>query len=319
MIDAALVAHDARRPGLGQPRRDHAAGEPCDARQEILRRVERHDAAGLQHRDAAAQHLGFLEVVRREDDRVAVAVQLADELPEALAQLDVHARGGLVEHDDRRLVDERLADQHAALHAAGERSHVGIRLRREVEVMQDLVDPRALLAQAEVTRLELERLAHAEERIEHELLRDDAEASPCGSEIGDDVVAEHAHGAAVGARQSRDDRDERRLAGAVWTEQPEELALRDRQVDAVERPHLPEAARHIPDFDRGVHARERAGPSQARTAPPRGAASEASWGCIARRAVPSANCAPSGGSEASRCIASVGAHQSQATRNSSMP
>ena len=76
----------------------------------------------------AAQRFGFLEVMRREDDRVAVAVQLADERPQALPQLDVDAGGGLVEHDHRRLVHERLADQHAPLHAARQRAHVGVGL-----------------------------------------------------------------------------------------------------------------------------------------------------------------------------------------------
>ncbi len=102
-----------------------------------------------------AKRLGFLEVVRRQDDRVAVAIQLADERPEALPELDVDTRGRLVEHDHRRLVDERLADQHAALHAARERAHVGVRLRHEVEMVEDLVDPAAVVANAEVAGLDL--------------------------------------------------------------------------------------------------------------------------------------------------------------------
>jgi hypothetical protein len=48
---------------------------------------------------------------------MTVAIQVADERPQALPQLDVDAGGGLIEHDDRRLVNERLADEHAALHA----------------------------------------------------------------------------------------------------------------------------------------------------------------------------------------------------------
>jgi hypothetical protein len=51
---------------------------------------------------------------------------------------------GLVEHDHRRLVHQRLPDQHAPLHAAGQRAHVGVGLDVEIEVMQDLVDPASL-------------------------------------------------------------------------------------------------------------------------------------------------------------------------------
>ena len=144
--------------------------------------------------------------------------------PQALPQLDVDAGGRLVEHDHRRLVHERLADQHAPLHAARQRAHVGVGLRREVEVMQDLVDPVVVVAQAEVAGLDAQRLAHREERIEHELLRHDAERAARVAVVGDDVVAQDAHRAAVGARQAGEDRDQRRLAGAVRTEQAEELA-----------------------------------------------------------------------------------------------
>ena len=101
---------------------------PGEARQQVLRRVERDDAARLHHRDAAAQRFRFLEVMRRQDDRVPVAIELADECPQALPQLDVDARRRLVQHDHRRLVHQRLADQHAPLHAARQRAHVGVRL-----------------------------------------------------------------------------------------------------------------------------------------------------------------------------------------------
>ena len=181
----AVAARHARLPRGGNALGDEAHREPGHARQQVLRRVERDDASRLQHRDPAAQRLGLLEIVRRQDDRVAVAIELADERPQALPQLDVHARRRLVQHDHRRLVHERLADEHAALHAAGERAHVGVGLRREIEVVQDLVDPRAVVADAEIAGLDRERLAHGEERIEHELLRHDAERAARVAVVGD--------------------------------------------------------------------------------------------------------------------------------------
>ena len=51
---------------------------------------------------------GLLQVMRGEDDAVAVAVHAAHELPQAMAQLDVDARGRLVQHDHWRLVHQRL-------------------------------------------------------------------------------------------------------------------------------------------------------------------------------------------------------------------
>ena len=57
----------------------------------------------------------------------------------------------------------------------------------------------------------------------------------------------------VGAREPGEDRDERRLAGAVRPEQAEELALLDGEAHAGERLHAAEAAGDIDDFDGGGH------------------------------------------------------------------
>ena len=50
-----------------------------------------------------------------------------------------------------------------------------------------------------------------------------------------DVDAEHADLAVVGRSQALEDLDGRGLAGAVRPEQPEDLARRDIEVDAVDR------------------------------------------------------------------------------------
>ena len=240
---------------------------PGEARQQVLRGVERDDAARLQHRDAAAQRLGLLEIVRGEDDRVAVAVELADEAPQALPQLDVDARRGLVEHDHGRLVHERLADQHAPLHAARQRAHVGVGLRRQVEVMQDLVDPRRpgragrnsppgiRASRARVkngsntsscgTTPRLRRAARKSATTSWPRMRAvprSARVSPARIEIS--VV----------------------LPAPFGPQQPEELAPLDRQVDAGQRLHGAEAARDIDDFDGGSQGSDSQGSDDAQRA-----------------------------------------------------
>ena len=211
---------------------EHQAGECLE---QVAGRIERDDAARLEHGDAVAQLLGLLQVVRGEHDGVAVAVQAADELPQPLAQADVHPGGRLVQHDHRRPVHQRLRDQHAALHAARQRAHVGIGLRRQVEVVHDLVDPGVVAAQPEVARLDAQRLAHAEERVEHQFLRHHAEHAPRPPVVGDDIGAHHAHLARACARQAGDDADQGGLAGAVRPEQAEELALGDGKAHPGER------------------------------------------------------------------------------------
>jgi len=132
-------------------------------------------------------------------------------------------------------VHQRLRHQHAALHAAGELAHVGLGLVGEAELGQQLVDPGVVAAHAEVAALDAQRLAHAEEGVEHQLLRHDAQLSPRRGVVGDDIVAEHRDAAAAGARKAREDGDERRLARAVGPEQAEELALADVEAHLVQR------------------------------------------------------------------------------------
>jgi hypothetical protein len=87
---------------------------------------------------------------------------------------------------------------------------------------------------AEVAALDAQRLAHAEERVEHQLLRHDAQAAAGGRVVGHHVVAEHGHGAAARAGQASEDADQRGLARAVGAEQAEELAGLDVEAHIVE-------------------------------------------------------------------------------------
>ena len=75
------------------------------------RHVERHHAAAVHHRDTVAEPLGLLHVVRGEHDRGAVAVDLADHLPERPPGARVEAGGGLVEEGHDRVVDQRQGDR----------------------------------------------------------------------------------------------------------------------------------------------------------------------------------------------------------------
>ena len=83
--------------------------------------LDQDDLALVDHADAVGHLLGFVDVVRGEDDGHAGVAQRAHDLPHVLAQLDVDAGGRLVEEQDLRLVRQRLGDQHAALHAARQR------------------------------------------------------------------------------------------------------------------------------------------------------------------------------------------------------
>jgi hypothetical protein len=89
--------------------------------------LDQQDAALVDDGDAVRHRLGFLDVVGREDDRGPGFLQGADRLPHVLAQLDIDTGGGLVEEQHLRLVAERLGDQDAAFHAAGQLHDLGVR------------------------------------------------------------------------------------------------------------------------------------------------------------------------------------------------
>ena len=146
-------------------------------------------------------------------------------LPQRLAQLDVNPGGRLIEHDDRRLVYQRLRHQHAALHAAGQRAHIGVGLVGQVEVVHHLVDPGIVVFQAKVTGLQAQRFAHGEERVEHQFLRHHAQLLARGAEIADHIVAVDLDRAGVRPDQAGDDGNQGGLAGAIRPEQAEEFAF----------------------------------------------------------------------------------------------
>ena len=179
--------------------------------------------------------------MRGEQHGVAFPVELGDELPQRLAQLDVDTGGRLVQHDDRRSMNQRLGDQHPALHATRQLPHVGVGLVGEPETVEQLVDPRvvgaAVDAHAKVAALDLQGFAHAEKRIEHQLLRHDAQTAPRSREIADDIVAEHGDGARGGSGEAGHDADQRRLARPVGAQQSEEFAGLDVEAHLVERLH----------------------------------------------------------------------------------
>ena len=104
------------------------------------------------------------------------ARSVAHHLPHVLAQLDVDAGGRLVEEQDLRLVRQRLGDQHAALHAAGQRHDLAVLL---VPQRQRLAAPSrcsaGLARLAEQAAAEADGRPHRLEGVGGQLLRHQAD------------------------------------------------------------------------------------------------------------------------------------------------
>ena len=111
-------------------------------------------------RDPLAQLVGLLHVVRREDDRLTTAVELADDVPEREAALRVEARGRLVEEQHVGVVHDRPRDHQPLRHAARKLVDGGARPIREPKLLEQLTGSVVRLTRAhpEVAAVEVEVL-----------------------------------------------------------------------------------------------------------------------------------------------------------------
>ena len=101
------------------------------------------DGLAVRHdRHRVGEPLGLLDVVRRHQDRDALAAQRVDQRPQLLADLRVQADGRLVEQHQPRAVHERAGDQQPAAHAAGELVDARVAAVGELRDLQRPLDRR---------------------------------------------------------------------------------------------------------------------------------------------------------------------------------
>ncbi|MNN54343.1 hypothetical protein D3C81_1691560 [compost metagenome] len=186
--------------------------------------------------DVAAQLLSLFQVMGGEDDGDAFLVQLGEEAPHRTAQLDIDARGRLVENQQARLVDQGAGDHQPALHAAGQRTRRYIALVPQTELGQVLLGtlPGHFGRDAVVTGLGHDDVEGLFELVEVEFLRHHADAALERGGLAIEVVTEDVHAATGFVDQGREDADGGGLAGAIGAEQGEEVTFGDIQVNTLE-------------------------------------------------------------------------------------
>ena len=253
-LDVAALHRDAslelRQLGVGrQCERDPRRGLRPAA--ELVRRALGDDQPVADDRDPIGEVLRLVHVVGGEEDGLSELAEARDDLPRLAASRRVEAGGGLVEEEQLGVADERHCDVETALLAAGELAGAIVRLALEPDEGDRLVD---VARGGVVAGVELERLAHGEERLDAALLEDDPDALPPSAVSVLRVDAQDADLARAPLAIALEDLDRGRLPGAVGPEEREDLAGGDRQVDAadglVRAVRLAQAA----DLDR-VHGR----------------------------------------------------------------
>ncbi len=160
----------------------------------------------------------------------------ADGVPHGDAALGVEAGGGLVEEEDLGAVGDGAGDLDALGEAAGELRGIGAGALGEVELGEKLRGALAGLGagEAEVEAVEVDVFEDGAGAVEGVVLRDDADVAAGYGGGCDDVDAGDADRAGGGQGAGGADADGGGFAGAVGTEQAEELALANAEVDAVD-------------------------------------------------------------------------------------
>ena len=173
--------------------------------------------------------------MRGQDDGDALRLERAHELPHVLSQHDVDACGGLIEKEDLRLVRQRLRDEQAALHPAGERDDLAVFLVPQRQILEHLFEVRGIGPLAEQPATERHRSPHGFEGVGRQLLRHEADHRARGTVVGDDVVTVYRNGSVGRIDDPADGADEGRLSRAVGAQQREDLAAANVQVYFLER------------------------------------------------------------------------------------
>ncbi len=189
---------------------------------ELCERPRVHDHPALDDHDRVADPLHLLEVVRRDDDPDAeLRADAADEREHLCALHRIEAVGGLVEEHELGIVGDRRCELHALPLAGRHRPHGPKPLFAETDEPERVVRPLDGGAVREKVHLGdvPDEVGRGELGGEIVMLGRVADACAhvdpgCGG-----VPAEHGHRALVARAQPEDERDERRLAGAVRSEQ----------------------------------------------------------------------------------------------------
>src|SRR5215218_732315 len=231
-------------PGVRGGRLD--AGAP-DLGFEGLRRILGYHLAPVYDPDPVRQHVGFFEVLGRQEHRHPVLARQAAHLrPQGAAALGIEARRRLVQKQDARPVHQGEGEVEPPLHPTGVAAHPPVRGLREPYALQELGAPLLSLRprQAVERGLQPQVVAACEERVEGGLLQRRPYRGTHLRPLLHDVVAGDARGAAGGRQERREHQYRRGLAGPVGAGEAVDLTRLYRKAYAV---HGPWPLSELPD------------------------------------------------------------------------
>ena len=220
-------------------------------------RLDRADALALAQNGAAVGHgHDLLQLVRDEQDRLALGREPAHDLHQLADLLRGEHGGRLVEDEDLIVAVEHLEDLGALLHTDGDVLDARIRVDLQAVFFRQrehLFARLALLQEAMLRRLNAhdDIVQHREALDQLEVLVHHADAEAVGvvRVFDGDDLAVLADLALLGLIQAEQDGHERGLAGAVFAEQRMDLPLAQLERDVVIGHDAREALRDVQHFN----------------------------------------------------------------------
>ena len=204
-----------------------------------------HDPTVVDEGDRLAEVLDEIELVAREEQVPPRADVVEDHRGQELHRRGVEAGEGLVEHEQVRLVDHRRRQLHPLRHAAGEVLDLVPAPVTQPEALEEVrrpAEPGGLVEAMEAGQPD-ELVQHPHVPVQAALL---GHVAPRATVVVVGGTAAPLHDAGVGWEHAEQDPHERRLAGAVRSEQPDHATGRHLEVDVVEHHPLAEPLADAP-------------------------------------------------------------------------
>ncbi|OPZ22417.1 MAG: hypothetical protein BWZ10_00425 [candidate division BRC1 bacterium ADurb.BinA364] len=191
-----------------------------------------------QNRHTVANHFGVRQNVRGEEDGFSLFAQPQDDVAHLLAPQRIEARLRLVEEDQFGIVQQRLGQPDALIHALGialERQIGGV---RQADQFQQFADFAAALAPGHAVELavKIKKFAPGQIIVEIRIL---GQKSDLG--LHRPITQRFAHDACRARRRevnAHQNLDGRGFSGAIRAKQAEDLAFFHVQREIVQRAHL---------------------------------------------------------------------------------
>ena len=126
VLKVRLLLDNGLRKSFVQQRPDQRAG-----------RIQRDNAAPIHDSDPVAQHFGFVHIVGRDQYCCTACLDFLHQLPEITTRLRVQSRGGFVQEQHNRLVDQGDCDGEPLFLTAGEFLHLAAGFLLHADIRQE--------------------------------------------------------------------------------------------------------------------------------------------------------------------------------------